>query len=448
MATNPYSFLRALTGLALLGLSFVGLIAQEIPLGNESYKELKKAAETNLRLFTDLSGGKAPFDVKNKAQVDAVNSIARYQVFSIAHPPSQVNKIDQGPDMMRRIKDAEDYMKGILQPQSDKNRVNTQGLVEVYFSSLANNAATVAKSDAPIARVNAIRVLSLVGVALSTRDDQSLKGIVEAPLMIKTGDLLLDRLTPILAKSGDDATKIWAIHAIKDALRSNQILREGRPAKSLNQAKEAEALKLVSQVITSPPSYITGSSKGGADVEGYKIMRREAIRALANSSSPILPGDFRPAQILGTCLLETGLNPEPRIDEQVEAAAGLMRATPLDKNDTDYVPEYSIYWMGRFLQTFSREYVEKKSNPLPWKTQAARLSESIENFRLRFPKSKYVQELAAIYLDFLGGIEKGAGEPKPLINIEDKLNALEGNPATPKRFFRSKADSALPEKMG
>lgn len=445
MAILSFSWRRHILGLGLFVLALIGLAAQEIPLGEATYRDLKRTAENNQRVFTDLMAGKVAFDAKNKTQLDAIQAIARYQVYSLAYPPNLVNKVDQGPEALRRIKDSEDYMRGIL--QSDKSRANTQAMVDAYYTALANNAATVAKSDFLVSRVNAVRLLASVGTALSTRDDATLKGIVEPQVMIKTGDLLLDRVTPILAKAPDDGTRLWGLRALRETLKANQILREGRPAKSLNQAKEAEALKIAAQIVTTPPAFVADSAKGGPEVDAYKIMRREAIRSLANASSPLLPGDFRPIQLLGKCLTENGLNPEPRIDELVEAAAGMVRLAPIDRMDADYVPEYTTYWMGRFLQNYSRIYTENRANPVAWKTQAARLIESLDGFRQRYPRNKFIQEMVVIYLDYLTTIEKGAAEPRPFPNIEEKLEEWRRNPANPKLFFRSKPDSGLPEKM-
>jgi hypothetical protein len=122
---------------------------------------------------------------------------------------------------------------------------------------------------------------------------------------------------------------------------------------------------------------------------------------------------------------------------------------PLDKNDTDYSPEYSFVLIGRFMQKYAERYSTKGNNEFDkanaWKTQAARLNESIEFFRARYPKNKFIQEMAPIYIDFLTAVEKGLTEFKP-VNVEDKLNGWMRDPSATKRFFKSKPDSALPER--
>jgi|GEM_PF-3963920 len=437
--------MRIVLSLGLIALSAAGLVAQQIPLGEGEYKELKRLSDNSLRTFTDFYEGKVSFDPKNKAQMDAVQAVARYQVYSLAYPPNQANKIDGGPELSRRIKDAEDYMKAIL--RNDKSRMNTQALVDAYFTAIINNAATVSKSDVLVCRVNAVRLLASVGTILSSRDDASLTLIVEPQGVIKIGDLLLDRLTAILEKAPDDATRYMAICGIRETLKANQPLRELRPTpRSLTQIKEAAALKLVAQVITSPPSAISSAVKGGPEVEGYKFMRSKAIGALANGSSPMLPGDFRTVQILANCLVDNALTPDARTDELAEAAAGIARLAPLDRNDAEYVPEYTVYWIGRFMQNYSRIYTENSKAAYPWKSQAARLSESLTYFRQRYPRNKLVQEMIEIYLDFLAGVEKGANEPKPLPNIEEKLAIMLRDPSFKKQFFKSKPDSAIVEK--
>lgn len=436
---------RIVLCLGLIAIAGARISAQQIPVSEAEFKEMKRLSDNNQRMFTDFYEGKVVFDPKNKSQMDAVQAIARYQVFSFAYPPSQANKIDAGPDMMRRFKDAEDYMKAIL--RNDRNQKNTQALVDAYFTAIINNAATVAKSDVPVCRFNAVKLLGSVGNILSSRDDATFKPIVEPQGIIKIGDLLLDRLTPILEKAPDDATRLAAVVGIRETLKASQLLRELQPTpKSLTQTKEAAALKLVAQIITSPPSAISSAVKGGPEIEGYKYMRSKAIGALANGSSPMLPGDFCTIKILASCLVDNALTPEARTDELAEAAAGIARLAPLNRRDTDFVPEYAVYWMGRFLQNYSRIYTEAFKAQYPWKSQAARLSESLTYFRQRYKNNKQVQEMMEIYLDFLAGVEKGPNEPKPLPNIEEKLANMLRDPSFKKQFFNSKPDTAIVEK--
>lgn len=124
---------------------------------------------------------------------------------------------------------------------------------------------------------------------------------------------------------------------------------------------------------------------------------------------------------------------------------------PLDKNDADYSPEYTLVLIGRFIQKFAERYSTKGNSEFDkansWKTQAARLTESLDFFRNRYPKNTFIQEMSLTYIDFLLAVEKGQTDFKA-VNVEDKLNVWMRDPTKIKRFFKSKPNSALPERVG
>ena len=447
MVASSGAFGRWFSGFCLMSLAVAGLAAQDIPLGDASFKDLQRKAGVARISLNELISGKRIFDPKDQGSASAVQDVAKFQVYSFTYPPYLENKTDKGPDLNKQFTEAEQQMRAIL--LSDKSRRNTQALVDLYYGAIISNAATVSKSENIVSRTNALRLMGVAGGLLSTRDDATFKAILDTPTLIKTGDMILEKVAPVLEKSQDEATRYYALRAVKETHKGNQLPRENRPAKSFNQAKEAACLQSAAKLITAPPSYALELPKNSAELEGFRALRREAIRALANASSPMLPGDFRPIQILGTCVNDNGVNPEARIDEMAEAAAGLARLAPLDKNDSDYSPEYSFVLIGRFMQKYAERYSTKGNNEFDkanaWKTQAARLNESIEFFRARYPKNKFIQEMAPIYTDFLTAVEKGLTEFKP-VNVEDKLNGWMRDPTTTKRFFKSKPDSALPER--
>ncbi len=449
MFAKSQAFGRWFSGLCLMGLAVAGLVAQDIPLGETSFKDLQKKAGIARGPFNDLIKGTRIWNPKDLLAVAAVEDVARFQIYSFTYPKNIENKTDKGPDLNKQFVEAEQQMRAIL--LSDKNRVNTQVLVDLYYGAIINNSATVAKSDNLVSRVNALRMMATSASLLSTRDEASYKAIVNTPTLIKTGELLLDRVAPFLEKAPDEATRYYALRALRETLKVNQLLRENRPAKSLNPVKEAVCLKAAAQLITAPPAYALELPKNSAEMEGFRGLRREAVRALANASSPLLPQDFSPIYVLALCINDPGLNPEARLDEMAEAAAGMARMAPLDKNDTDYSPEYTVVLIGRFIQNFAERYSTKGNSEFDkansWKTQAARLNESLDFFRNRYPKNKFIQEMSLTYIDFLLAVEKGQTDFKA-VNVEDRLNVWMRDPTTIKRFFKSKPNSALPEKAG
>ena len=55
--------------------------------------------------------------------------------------------------------------------------------------------------------------------------------------------------------------------------------------------------------------------------------------------------------------------------------------------------------------------------------------------------------MSLTYIDFLLAVEKGQTDFKA-VNVEDKLNVWMRDPTKIKRFFKSKPNSALPERVG
>lgn len=449
MFAKSHAFGLWFSGLCLMCMAVAGLVAQDIPLGEASFKDLQRKAGTARVALNELIKGTKVFNPKDAATIAAVEDVARYQIYSFTYPKNIENKTDKGPELNKQFLEAEQQMRAIL--LSDKNRLNTQALVDLYYGAIISNTATVAKTDNLVSRVNALRMMGSAASLLATRDEASLKAIVNIPTLIKTGDLLLDKVAPFVTKAPDEATRYYALRAVRETLKVNQLLRENLPAKSLNPTKEAICLKAAAQLVTAPPAYALELPKNSAEMEGFRGLRREAIRALANASSPLLPEDFSPVYVLALCINDPGLNPEARLDEMAEAAAGMARMAPLDKNDADYSPEYTLVLIGRFIQKFAERYSTKGNSEFDkansWKTQAARLTESLDFFRNRYPKNTFIQEMSLTYIDFLLAVEKGQTDFKA-VNVEDKLNVWMRDPTKIKRFFKSKPNSALPERVG
>src|SRR5204862_5746738 len=85
------------------------------------------------------------------------------------------------------------------------------------------------------------------------------------------------------------------------------------------------------------------------EVDGYRLLRREALRALAQTHAPALGEKYRPALSLVRFVgNDARVAPPPRLDERLEAAIGLARMRPAK----EYQPDYAAYEIGRFVVEF------------------------------------------------------------------------------------------------
>src|SRR5262249_39748301 len=99
------------------------------------------------------------------------------------------------------------------------------------------------------------------------------------------------------------------------------------------------------------------------EIDGYRTLRREAIKALGQVRVPAYGEQCRPALELLRLMAQQDTAPDPRMDERVEAAIGLARLRPTQKPE-DYAVDYAAYHIGLLVVDFASyyqvEYKQKK----------------------------------------------------------------------------------------
>ena len=151
------------------------------------------------------------------------------------------------------------------------------------------------------------------------------------------------------------------------------------------EVEEQCVLKLIAFIQQQPPHPASASRE---EIEGFKVLRREAVKALAEYRSPSIKDKARPALVLLKVVARDGFQPEPRLDERVEAAIGVARMNPA--SDLTYQPEYAAQQLGLFVVDFAVRYNTRDRAELrPWAVQAARLSDALEAMKAG-SKSPYV----------------------------------------------------------
>jgi hypothetical protein len=223
-----------------------------------------------------------------------------------------------------------------------------------------------------------------------------------------------------LAKYGDEACGDYLVELLKNpkvhdaikvhVLRGLRAFFEARPpsqppvldvddqkVRATDAARVAAVLDFVGR---EPPKMASEE-----ETEAFRFIRREAIKALAQSRIPaevIDKNGVKTPVALGLMKVlaaeKNGVNPPPSLTEKAEAAIGLCRMTSkLEK----YQPEAAMYLVGRFLTEFAAKYREDAGNlkgnerppMLPWKYYAMRLENALQQMNNNARDAAYRDKL-------------------------------------------------------
>jgi len=135
------------------------------------------------------------------------------------------------------------------------------------------------------------------------------------------------------------------------------------------------------------------------EIDGFRLLRREAIRALAQIHTPAVNDKkVRPALVLARFAgNDAGIQPPPRIDERVEAAIGLARMK--SAQDRQYQTDYAAGQIAKCLGAFASMAVgeqtgrtKKKDVPStrPWRIDAMVLKDALAALKTDSGKNAYV----------------------------------------------------------
>lgn len=250
-----------------------------------------------------------------------------------------------------------------------KARATSPALPAMYGRRVIARAQEVLFSPGgvkPIARVDVTRVLA----RLAERGPNESTEDVVARLGASGAAELADALLKALAYK-NDGVKYHALHGLRDLLA----IPPQKPPLLTPEVEQKCALALVEFVEQKPAFPATVTTP---EVEGFRVLRREAIKALAQYRAPSIKDKARPALVLLKVVARDGFQPDCKTDERVEAAIGVARLKPdLDKT---YQPEYAAQQLGLFLVDFAFRYQKRDRGAVkyPWAVFAARLADALE----------------------------------------------------------------------
>jgi hypothetical protein len=384
---------------------------------NVGYSDLEKEYLSFRQIMPGLFKGQIQFELNDKEHVKAIDCAVRWAVYRFfleeyhkvgsADATKTINRLHQDFDLdLRYIADGKEKMKELGPLYGKKVALYGKKVMEV-------------QAFKPIAKVNVARVLARSAV------------LGQGELADVLVDLLQDA-------NQNDGVKYYALQGL-----SNLFNLPMQEPPVLNRDRQAKAIKAVIEFVNRKAAFTAVT--GPDEVEGFRVLRREAIRALAACRIPAINDTDRPALVLLRVVAREDFEPKLRMDERIEAAIGLARMR-MEKN-SNYQPDYAAQQIALFLDEFTTWVQEERrktdvlNEKRPRRIAAARMLEALEVMKNE-NKSPYIDKLyqdgKAGFKPLLERVEKDL-EADP----SDLLALVDNNPPAAKELFKGVADSTV-----
>jgi hypothetical protein len=376
--------------LCCLSLGLVAAVAspvaaQKLEDGRNRF-ELMPEIKATRELRKELRTGRIPYDAKDKDHKTAVAIMAAEAVYPLFW--DGVESFKSGK-LNRTVED----WTGTLGYLSSKNyREKTTGLQQALVREVTDRCAEVIKkSPKPVISVNAAMLLARIPEravergALQTREEWA--DDVAPRLADGNGDHLVTTCVDLLnaeqAKDGkkdrpNDGVRYYLFRSLSGAL-SVPLKKE-----AIKKETEEKAVQTALDFLAKAPK--PGKTAPREEVEGFKVLRREAVKVVAASRSADLGEKGRPALVLARiAAADASVSPPPRTDEQLEAACGLARmigeaAARSPSLQTDYAAWCVLLAVYDFAVDANKDVEKSKAleRRRPWVVEAARFLEAVE----------------------------------------------------------------------
>jgi hypothetical protein len=327
-----------------------------------------------------------PNDKQHLEAIDLVAKVATYRVYldHLENPPT--GRID------RAYKEFEGDINEI-----NRNKPMTQPLAEIYRDKVREHALEVIQYDKakPIHRIYNARVLAKIAE-------------------MGQGKPLADTLVTVLKDSTqNDAIHYYALRGLRTLLAQIQPMQM---PPLLTKDEESKCAEAIVAFLGRKPNLTAGASLQEKD--GFRILRREGVRALAQIHTPEVNDKVRPALVLARFAGDDeSLQPPARIDERLEAAIGLAQMK--SAQNKQYQPDYAAGQIAKCIGAFAQKTNDEKEGggkdrTHPWKIGAARLGDALTALKADSGKNAYVAQVAdrgmRLLQDIVKGKELNAGE--------------------------------------
>jgi hypothetical protein len=358
-------------------------------------------------LANDLLRGIRAANSRDSSHVEALDAEAKYATYRFTWVTLQQSAGSIGKVYIDGI---DTHVKFLA-----KGKPATTEAIAIYSAKVTEHAVEVLKSNKVISRVNAAHVLAKLA-ELGWPD-------------------LCDTLVTLLQDPDQmDAVKFYVVRGLRE------LAAQQPPV--LSSERERKAADALAAFIDRKMTIVDTTTR--EDVEGYRYIRREAVRALAQFRNPGAAAKGQAGMTLLRVMAKDGMLPVPRMDERVDAAVGIARFK--SSLDRQYNPDYAIAQLGLFLDDFNREdtaarQIQKDNRYfpiLPWKIMSSRLCEAVEMMRANGSDNAYVVKVGAECSKLLDKLERGESA-----DAEDILRIVTTTPPPSGRLYRDVDDSTV-----
>jgi hypothetical protein len=336
----------------------------EIVIGNN--EELKPDEKSHLQGWHD---GK-PMASADKRILEKA---AKWYIYRLTLPQFQERIPPEGAPLGqgRSVYDiSTELFRVLVLPDPSRNiqpNENQKRYMQEFTAALIEPIDRVLQNAKPIARINAAIVLARLG---ETGDEAVVK-----PLLKILND-----------NNQYDAVKLYALIGLKNVFRAKNAPDAEKAFKDVDD--ESDYVRDMLEFMLRKPNLPPNATP--EEMEAFKYVRREAIRAVAQTrralllkkSKPILLADRRPAQPaleLLRIVRNDGINPPPSLTEQIEAAIGICLMKPREPR---YQVPYALQQLGLFFVDFADKYEKDRSKTTKsamWQLESIRLQKALSN---------------------------------------------------------------------
>jgi hypothetical protein len=401
-----------LSGIFLLA-SFDATRAQSL---NEGFDALSAKYNKHRKLIPRLMKGTETTNPSDKTHLEALDVNARYHTYRVfldhletPNPKKQNNTID------RAFTEFEYDLKYLKD-----GKPNTQAAIDIFRDKVRVHALEVIQfpDAARVHKIHNARILAEIA-------------------KLGQPELAETLITVLKDEKQTDGVRYYALRGFRNLLALAQPGQMPPLLKKEQETQCAEALVEFLEQKQGPP-------KGAAqdEIDGFCLLRREAIRALAQIHTPAVSEKVRPALVLARFAGADGrIQPPPRIDERMEASLGLARMQ--SAQEKQYQADYAACQIGRCLGAFGQKVNEEKGKEgertRPWKIDAHHLNEALAALKGVSGKDPYVAKVVERGTRLLDEVMKGE---QANTNDVTWFTTPQGDPPN-KELFKGAADSVV-----
>jgi hypothetical protein len=442
--------LRSLPGCVSLGLVLVVLSApangQRLEDGERKFESSKEYKDSKV-LRRQLARGEVTADPRDKDHQQAIEVMAKEHVYGLHWTADKSFKSGE-------INKVVDYFTQQLSSMSaNKIREKTAMAQQMFCRAVIDRCKETMPRSKPIVAVNLAMMLSRIsdrrgerGLILTEKEwaedvlprlaDGNGEHLAAVCVEILEAERSKDDKPKNKDEKGNNGVRYYLFRALAGAM--------GVPSKAplLKAQTEEKAVALALGIINKEPKFARNTPPG--EIEGYKVLRREAVKVVAGSRAATVGEKGQSALALARVAAgDERIKPAPRLDERMEAAMGLCRLIAQANKSPGFQADYAVPCVVRAVYAFGLQAnpnLDKKSveRARPWTVDAARLIEAIEVMK-GDGKDKYTAAAAKQCIDILTPIMKDSASTR----IADLNEWLKTNVPTSKSIYRADENSTV-----